>query len=160
MRRGYFGIGVYHPKNTTNIGTLWRSAQNFVASFMFTIGRRYKYQHADTTKAWRSMPLYEYVSVDDFFSLVPRECMTVGVEQSERAIDISRAKHNPMAVYILGAEDYGLPEAVLNRCCKVISIDTPLCLNVAVAGSIVMFDRINKMSLQAPFKSLEVSSHA
>jgi len=24
--RGYFGIGIYHGKNTDNIGTLWRSA--------------------------------------------------------------------------------------------------------------------------------------
>ena len=36
--RGYFGIGIYGPKMTKNIGTLWRTADIFGADFMFTIG--------------------------------------------------------------------------------------------------------------------------
>ncbi len=35
---GYFGIGIYGPKMTKNIGTLWRTADIFGADFMFTIG--------------------------------------------------------------------------------------------------------------------------
>lgn len=38
MKRGYFGIGVYHSKNADNIGTLWRSAAIFGADFIFTNG--------------------------------------------------------------------------------------------------------------------------
>lgn len=42
MKRGYFGIGIYHTKNVLNVGTLWRSAHNFGASFIFTVGMRYR----------------------------------------------------------------------------------------------------------------------
>lgn len=58
MKRGYFGIGVYHPKNVINIGTLWRSANCFGADFLFTIGHRYKHQGSDTLKTYRHIPLY------------------------------------------------------------------------------------------------------
>lgn len=44
MKKGYYGIGIYETKEETNVGTLWRSAQNFGADFIFTIGARYKTQ--------------------------------------------------------------------------------------------------------------------
>lgn len=50
-KRGYFGIGIYNPKTETNMGTLWRSAYNFGADFIFTIGMRYKKMGSDTAKA-------------------------------------------------------------------------------------------------------------
>lgn len=37
MKRGYYGIGIYHPKTTENVGTLWRSAHNFGADFPTSI---------------------------------------------------------------------------------------------------------------------------
>jgi len=38
-------------------------------------------------------------------------------------------------------EDHGLPETIQEKCLAVVHIDTPMCLNVATAGSIVMYDR-------------------
>ena len=61
--RGYFGIGVERPKTPANIGTLWRSATCFDASFIFTIGRRFPEQSSDTTKTWRHIPKMEYRDV-------------------------------------------------------------------------------------------------
>ena len=58
--KGYFGMGVYRPKCTENVGTLWRSAYLFNASFIFTIGRGYKKQPTDTIKATRNIPLFYY----------------------------------------------------------------------------------------------------
>jgi len=141
--RGYFGIGVYHPKTTENIGTLWRSAHNFGADFIFTIGKRYKKQPSDTTKAERHIPLYEYQTFEDFKEHLPKGCRIVFIEQTEGAINIKDAHHPEAAVYILGAEDYGVPVDLMKGHQKVF-IDTPMCLNVSVAGSIVMFDRKNK----------------
>ena len=60
MKRGYFAIGIYESKTETNIGTLWRSAYNFGADFIFTIGKRYKKEPSDTTKSERHIPLYGY----------------------------------------------------------------------------------------------------
>ena len=139
MKRGYFGIGIYHPKTTENIGTLWRSAHNFGADFIFTIGKRYKIQASDTTKAERHIPLYEYETFDDFKKHLPKGCRIVCIEQCEGATNIKSVTHPETAAYLLGAEDYGIPGNLLVGHPKVY-IDTPMCLNVVVAGSIVMFD--------------------
>ena len=143
MKRGYFGVGIYHPKTTENIGTLWRTAHNFGADFIFTIGRRYKKQASDTTKAERHVPLYEYESFEDFRNHLPRGCSIVFVEQAEGAKNLKDAVHPETACYILGAEDYGVPGELMHGYQK-LYIDTPMCLNVAVAGSIVLYDRAIK----------------
>lgn len=137
--RGFFGIGVVGSKTATNVGTLWRSAANFNAAFIFTAGRRFPQQASDTIKAWKHVPLLE---VDAFHQLaIPRGCRIVGVEQVERSRPLARFSHPERALYVLGAEDSGLPSRVLDACHDVVEIDTPFCLNVAVAGSIVMYDR-------------------
>lgn len=143
MKRGYYGIGVYHPKTTENIGTLWRSAHNFGADFIFTIGKRYKKQASDTTKASRHIPLFEYESFEDFKSHLPNGCQVVFIEQADGSKDLKNFSHPETCAYVLGAEDYGVPEEIMRGHQKV-QIESPMCLNVAVAGSIVVFDRNNK----------------
>ena len=135
--RGYYGIGVYHPKHEVNIGTLWRSAREFGAAFLFTIGRRYNTQ----TKAGRHIPLHHYDSFDDFLNHRPDGSLLVGIEQTEGARALEGFCHPPQALYLLGAEDDGLPAWVLKACNVVVQIDTARSLNVAVAGSIVMYSR-------------------
>ena len=44
LKRGFFGIGIFHAKNEENIGTLWRSASILGADFIFTIGKPYRHQ--------------------------------------------------------------------------------------------------------------------
>ena len=143
--RGYFGIGVYNIKTEMNLGTLWRSAQNFGASFIFTIGRRYKKQASDTLKTSKHIPLYEYQTLDDFYEHMPKDCLLVCVEQEDKAKNLKDFSHPERAIYLLGAEDYGLPEKIMKGH-SVVYIDTPMCLNVAVAGSIVMYDRFSKLN--------------
>lgn len=140
MKKGYFGIGIYETKETTNVGTLWRSAQNFGADFIFTIGARYKKQRTDTCKTTRNIPLFEYKNWEDFEKHLPRESELVFIEQDDESKDLSNYKHPRQAVYILGAEDYGIPKELMKGKTK-IQIESPMCLNVAVAGSIVMYDR-------------------
>ena len=142
MKRGYFAIGIYEPKTNTNVGTLWRSAHNFGAGFIFTIGKRYKKQGSDTTKAEKHIPLYNYEDWYDFIVHLPSGCEVICIEQTDGAIDLREIKHPERAVYVLGAEDYGIPEKFMKEHKKVF-INTPMCLNVAVAGSIVMYDRTN-----------------
>jgi tRNA G18 (ribose-2'-O)-methylase SpoU len=141
MNRGYFGIGIYHPKTPANIGTLWRSAHNFGASFVFVVGKRYKKQASDTTKAYRHIPFYNYESFADFNRNRPYDCPLIAIEQSKKSMSIKVFSHPERAVYLLGAEDYGIPPNILSKCQTIIHIDTPMCLNVSVAGSITMFDR-------------------
>ena len=142
--RGYFGIGIYHTKNILNVGTLWRSANLFGAAFLFTIGKRYKRQASDTLNSTLHIPLYEYDSFEEFLTNRPKDCLLIGVEQCENSKDVTALEHPERAIYILGAEDKGLPDEILAKCNRIISIDTPASLNVAVAGSIIMYDRNSK----------------
>lgn len=144
MNRGFFGIGIYHPKTVHNVGTLWRSAHNMGASFIFTIGKRYQRQACDTTKAHLSVPLFEYSSLDELCRSQPRESLLIGIEQTDASETLNRIAHPERAVYLLGAEDYGLPAELLAQCHRVLEIPSTRCLNVGVVGSIVMYDRMLK----------------
>lgn len=143
MKSGYFGIGIYNTKNESNLGVLWRSAHNFGADFIFTIGKRYKKQCSDTTKAYRHIPLHHYANMQDFNDHVPYDCPVVCIEQSEKSVNIVKYVHPKKCIYLLGAEDYGLPQSYMADK-AVIHISSPMCLNVSVAGSIIMFDRLSK----------------
>jgi len=139
-QRGYFGIGIYHPKFEENVGGLWRSAHALGAAFIFTIGARYKHQPTDTTKAQRHIPLFEFNTLAYFISSKPRDCALVGIEIEFRSVPLGRFCHQERAIYILGAEDTGLADAS-ELCDNIIEVPSTYCLNVATTGAIVMYDR-------------------
>lgn len=144
MKAGFFEIGIYRGKSVANVGTLWRSAFQLGACGIFTVGRRYPDQASDTVKARNHIPCREFADVDALFASLPAGAVVVGVEMGGRPL--REFRHPDRAVYLLGAEDHGIPAAVLARCHHVVSIPTVRTesFNVAVAGSIVMFDRVNK----------------
>jgi tRNA G18 (ribose-2'-O)-methylase SpoU len=142
--RGYFGIGIEHTKTEVNVGTLWRSATAFGADFIFTIGRRYQKQPSDTQKSWKGIPLFHFTDFDDFRAHIPFDCRLVGVEIDPRAHDLTNFVHPERCIYLLGAEDNGLSKQAMQHCKTLIEIPASFCLNVSVAGSIVMYDRIVK----------------
>jgi len=142
--KGYFGIGIYNTKIGANVGTLWRSANIFGVSFIFTIGHRYKKQSSDTMKTPNDIPLLAFDNFDDFYKHLPYGCQLVGIEIVETAIKIQEFEHPKQCVYLLGAEDHGLPDSVLGKCQGVVVLPGDYCLNVATAGSIVLYDRILK----------------
>lgn len=144
--RGFFGIGIYHGKSEVNLGTLWRSAHIFGASFVFTIGRRYRPQASDTLKTWRHVPLYHYGDCNDFYAHLPYDCQLVGVELDARAVTIGMFAHPTRAVYLLGAEDHGLAQEATSKCHRLVQLPGKFCMNVAVAGSLVMFHRTERAS--------------
>jgi len=147
--RGYFGIGIENTKNKANIGTLWRSAHGFGAAFIFVIGRRYKKQVSDTIKATRHIPMYHYDTFKDFYFNMPKDCILVGVELNEKARFLESYGHPERAIYLLGAEDHGLSKIALENCHSLIQFESKSCLNVSVAGSIVMYDRQAKIRNKA-----------
>jgi tRNA G18 (ribose-2'-O)-methylase SpoU len=143
--RGFFGIGIYEPKTKINLGTLWRSANLFGTTFIFTIGSRYKYQESDTMHTERHIPLFTYDTFTDFYKSLPMASDIVAIELDENSVPIKTFKHPQRAVYLLGAEDKGIPESILKKCKHIVQLPGKFSLNVSVAGSIVMFDRINKI---------------
>lgn len=144
MIRGYFAIGIYQPKTSENVGTLWRSALILGASYIFTIGRRYKKQCSDTTKAWRHIPLMEFQNWGDFTAHLPHDAQLIAIENSTFAKPIKHFCHPERAIYLLGSEDNGLPHFALSAAQQTIILPGKYCLNVSVSGSLVMFDRNQK----------------
>ena len=143
--RGYFGIGIINGKFEQNIGTLWRSAFINKANFIFTIGNRYKKQASDTVCTSRHIPLYSYIDFEDFKKHLPENCPIVAVEIDDKAVDLAEYKHKERCVYLLGAEDKGISQKELTQCNEIIRLKGDYCYNVSVAGSIVMYDRLNKL---------------
>lgn len=142
--RGFYGIGVEHAKTEMNIGTLWRSAEIFDAAFLFTIGARYKKQASDTSKTWRTIPLYNYLTFAELYASLPYDTRLVGVELDEKAFQIRTYAHPERCIYLLGAEDHGLTAEALRRCHSLVRLPGERSMNVATAGSIIMFDRHQK----------------
>lgn len=142
---GYFGIGCIGMKTSENFGTLFRTAQVFNADFIFLINTKFKRQATDTQKSWMHMPLFEYKDFADFNNHRPYSCKLVGIEMLKTATAIKNFKHPKQVCYLLGAEDHGLSKVAINACQEIIYLPGEHSLNVAVAGSIVLFDRINKL---------------
>jgi tRNA G18 (ribose-2'-O)-methylase SpoU len=142
MPRGFFAIGIYNGKATLNVGTLWRSAYQLGAAYIFTIGQRYPPQASDTIKSWRHVPLFEYPTFGEFIALLPKECEVVGVEIG--GAPLADFHHPQQCIYLLGAEDDGLGKEALDVCDRVVEIPSlrNACYNVAVAGSLIMYDRL------------------
>ena len=144
MKRGYFGIAVANMKTKLNYGSLFRSANCFGADALYLIGRRFEKQASDTMRTERHIPLYEFNNWDAFFGSIPLGCKTIAVEITDDARSLYNFEHPERAIYILGPEDGSLTYECLKRCVTTIKIPTSHCLNVAVAGSIVMYDRLLK----------------
>jgi len=96
--------GVYQPKTSMNIGTLWRSAYQMGASFIFIIGKRYTKQCSDTHKTYRHIPLFQFKEWKAFENSPLYDCQLVGIEFNENSIPLETFKHPQRAVYILGSE--------------------------------------------------------
>ena len=139
--RGFFEIGICNGKTPMNLGTLWRSAHQLGATGIFVIGQRYKGQASDTTKTYKHVPMRQYRDFADFQIGRPHGAVLVGVEME--GTPLQSFKHPSRAVYLLGSEDNGLPPAVRAACKSIVSIESTglTSYNVAVAGSLVMYDR-------------------
>ena len=141
--RGYFGIGIENASKPMNVGSLFRSAHGFGASFVFTIDANYtprKGRSSDTSDTPGHVPFYSFPTVESM--LLPNGCTLVGVELTEDAVQLPSFHHPEQAAYILGGERYGLSAELLERCKFVIKIPTAFSINVGTAGAIVMYDRM------------------
>ncbi len=139
--RGYFAIGAERMSKALNLGNLMRSAHAFGASFTFTIGATYQAleARADTSKGQWHLPHYNWTTLDAM--VLPQGCKLVGIELTDSAIDLPSFCHPLRAAYVLGPERGSLSDPLLARCDFVVRIPTTFCINVAMAGAIVMYDR-------------------
>ena len=144
--RGYFAIGAERMSKALNLGNMMRSAHGFGAAFTFTVGADYRAleARADTSKGQQHMPHYNWGSIDAM--ALPQGCKLVGIELIDDAIDLPSFRHPLRAAYILGPEAGSLSPEVLARCAYTVKIPTKFCINVAMAGAIVMYDRVRSLA--------------
>ena len=144
--RGYFAIGVERISKAFNVGSLFRSAHAFGASFVFTVNAQYEKSMetgSDTSNSLRQLPFYSFPTAKSM--VLPRNCTLVGVELTDDAIELPSFRHPSRAAYILGPERNTLSQEILEQCSHVTKIPTKFCVNVGVAGAIVMYDRLNSI---------------
>lgn len=149
--RGFFGIGVEGVSKEMNVGNLFRSAHAFDASFVFTVNANYTRrggQRADTSDSLAHLPFYGFP--DPASLMLPKGCKLVGVELLDDSIELPSFHHPAQAAYILGPERGELSPEILSRCDHVLQIPTKFCVNVGIAGAIVMYDRVLSMGRFAP----------
>jgi tRNA G18 (ribose-2'-O)-methylase SpoU len=153
--RGYFAIGAERISKPLNLGNLMRSAHAFGASFVFTVAAhktiaaaRPAMTKADTSRTPEHVPYYAWADLDEM--VLPRGCELVGIELTEDARDLPSFRHPLRAAYVLGAERGSLTPAMIERCDHVVRIPTAFCINVAIAGAIVMYDRVRMLGHFAP----------
>lgn len=149
--RGYFGIGGEGISKPMNLGALMRTGHAFGASFIFTVNAAPKIRvayKADTSKSAEHVPYYEWDGIDDMH--LPKGCQIVGVELTDDAADLPSFQHPRGAAYVLGRERGSLTPEMLAKCSHVVKIPTKFCVNVSVAGALVMYDRMLSMGSFAP----------
>lgn len=143
--RGFYGIGVEGISKRMNFGNLARSAHGFGASFIFTVApaKTIGEPPSDTTRSQDHLPWYSYDSVEEMY--LPDECRLVGVELTEDAIDLPSFRHPSRAAYVFGPEGGSLSPQMIEACEFVVKIPMSFCINVAMAGAVVMYDRMRCM---------------
>ncbi len=149
--KGYFGIGVEGVSKAMNVGTLFRTAHAFGASFVFTVGARYNRRegaHSDTSDTPASVPTHHFKDLQDF--RLPIGCRLVGIEITDDAIELPSFRHPRQAAYVLGAEREGLSPELQSRCDYVVKIPSRFSVNLGVAGALVMYDRLLTLGRHAP----------
>lgn len=141
--RGYFSMGVEGISKAHNVGNLVRTSHAFGAHCFFAVDPVVNIQEirqTDTSGAWQNMPFYTYDSIEALD--LPRDCSLVGIELVDESIALPSFRHPRRAAYILGPEMGNLSDAAMDRCDFVVQIPMSFCVNVGVAGAIVMYDRM------------------
>ena len=145
-RGSYHAVGIYGPKTEDNVGSLWRSALQMGAAFIFTINARFPLQRlkTDTLQTHCRIPYIPHDKWSNFVEAAPLGAKWVAVEMGGEPLD--SFEHPERALYILGSEDTGLPQSVIDACHERVALPSVRysSYNVAVAGSIVLYDRLAK----------------
>jgi tRNA G18 (ribose-2'-O)-methylase SpoU len=141
--RGYFAVGVEGISKGFNLGNLVRTSHAFGASFFFTVNASVNYaeiKSTDTSHADIHMPFYAHKNLSEF--TLPKDCTLVGVELIEGAVDLPSFRHPLRAAYVLGPEKGSLSPEMVQRCDHIVKIPMKFCVNVGIAGAIMIYDRM------------------
>ena len=125
-----------------NLGNLVRSAHAFGASFVFLVRAEYSLREVDLRhvegRAAAAGLRLPGRGRDAAAAWLPAG----GVELVEDAVQLPSFRHPQNAAYVFGPERGSLSPAMQARCDHLVRIPTRFCINLAVAGAVVMYDRM------------------
>ena len=139
---GFAAIGLSRPKSRDNVGGVMRAAQVYSAALVILENDRSKVTDAmDTMKAYKHIPV---IRIEDMFNACPHDCIPIGVDLVEGAIELPKFKHPKRALYVFGPEDGTLGKKHLDKCVYRVMIPTKSCMNLAATVNVVLYDRMCK----------------
>jgi tRNA G18 (ribose-2'-O)-methylase SpoU len=144
-----FKVAVVNMSKEMNIGSLLRTAHAAAAQEVLLVGEpSFNTYAAATADRWTDVTYLE--TTGDLIAHAREVGMAlVSVERDERAVGLFEAQFPPRPIFVLGAEKFGVPADVLDASALIIEIPqwglVPS-LNVAAAGSIVIYDHLAKLS--------------
>lgn len=145
MRRGYAAIGLWRPKDPSNIGGAMRAAFVYDAQLVCVAGerpwRRRTIFRTDTPMTWRHVPTLQG---DDLRAMMPFGCSPVAVDLVPNAKPLPEFQHPARAYYLFGPEDGTLDETILSWCQHRVFVPTRYCMNLAATVNVVLYDRAAK----------------
>ncbi|MCK5378646.1 MAG: TrmH family RNA methyltransferase [Acidobacteria bacterium] len=148
-RRGLRSLAIagWNTSKEHNVGTLVRTAHAVAAEEVVLVGDRdWNVEAAKTSEYFTDVTILE-----DETALLDhvrkRGWSLVAVELDSRAVSLFDAEYPENPCFLLGAERDGLPRSLIDAAEIVVQIPqwglVP-CLNLAVAGSIVLYDYLAK----------------
>lgn len=149
-RRGLrpFAIAAWETTKEHNVGTLVRTAHAAAVSEVILLGEReWNVSAAKTSELYTEIVQLD-ADIETFRAhLEARRWNLVAVELSEGSVNLFDAVYPERPCFLLGAELDGVPQELLDEAELIVQIPqwglVP-CLNLAVAGSIVVYDYLNK----------------
>ena len=149
-RRGLRPIAVaaWNITKEHNVGSLVRTAHAVAAEEVVLVGEReWNVEAARTAELYTTVT--QIADIEAFRShLEARRWNLVAVELDSRAVNVFDAEYPDRPCFLLGAELGGVPDELLEEAELVVQIPqwglVPS-LNLAVAGSIVLYDCLGKL---------------
>ncbi|MEN2976271.1 TrmH family RNA methyltransferase [Tistrella bauzanensis] len=147
---GCFAVGLDRSSKPFNAGTLNRLVAAHGGAYTFTAGADWQtsqhWRHWDdavAAEAAAPRPTVPHLAFDSpAAARFPEGFTLVAVELTDDAVDLPAFRHPPRAVYVLGPERGMLAPEFLDRATHVVKIPMRFSLNVAMAASLVLFDRL------------------
>lgn len=143
--QGYYVIGVFNVKMEYNVGIFWCLVYIFGVVYIFMVGKCYKKQVFDVVCVWVWILYFYYDVFEDLLENILYDCWFVGVEFDEKVEFLYYFMYLKCVIYLLGFEDQGLLDFILEKCYMLVKFFGNLLMNVGVIGSIVCYDWVSKL---------------
>ena len=145
-------VAAWNITKEHNVGSLVRTAHAAAAAEVVLVGEReWNVEAAKTSELYTTVTQLE--DIESFrMHLESRRWNLVAVELDSRAVNVLDAEYPERPCFLLGAEIGGVPGELLDDAELVVQIPqwglVPS-LNLAIAGSIVLYDYLGKLHAEA-----------